>query len=330
MKRKPRVRNFLIGILLVAVAVIVTAFAIGGNGSTGSGGVGGAVSTRSAVGNGEGSPGQAPQQLAGIDGAAHAAVPRAAPSGVSGALATGQTGSGATITAALGGGVTGTRVVKTGSLSLTVPKGHVQSAVSQLVQIAGSLGGYVSQTSTDNVAGSPTGEVTLRVPVARFEEAIGDAEKIGHETALTTNAHDVTGKFVDLNARLGALQRTRQTYLTILGHATTIGQTLSIQQRIQDVQQQIEQVQGSLKVLRNQSTDGTLTVDVTQTGSAAAVTHHKHGGIGAAWHKSVSRFTRGFDAIVSALGPLLLAAILLALVGLAVRFAVRRTRRATT
>jgi hypothetical protein len=227
-------------------------------------------------------------------------------------------------------GVSGERVVKTGSMSLTVRQGHVQASVTRLVAIASQVGGYVAQTRTQDIDNSPTGEVTLRVPVAKFEAAITAVQHVGHQTALTTNAHDVTGRFVDLNARLAALQRTRQTYLTILGRATTIGQTLSIQQRIEDVQAQIEQLQGELKVLRNQSADGTLTVDVSEAGSTPPAAHHQSGGIGKAWHDSVSRFSRGFDAIVGVLGPLLLALILLGLAALVIRFALRRTRRVTT
>ena len=202
--------------------------------------------------------------------------------------------------------------MKNGSMDLEVPKGQVQATVDKLVNLTTGLGGYVAQSHTSNFAGSPSGEVTLRMPVKKFEDAVSAAQKIGHETSLTTSAHDVTGKFVDLNARLSALQRTRQTYLTILGRATTIGQTLEVQQRVEDVQQQIEQLQGSLKVLRNQSADGTLTVDVSQIGATVVNHHHKQGGIGKAWHTSISRFNRGFDAIVGALGPLLLVILVLA------------------
>jgi hypothetical protein len=220
-------------------------------------------------------------------------------------------------------------VVKNGSMDLEVPKGQVQATVDKLVNLTTGLGGYVAQSHTSNFAGSPSGEVTLRMPVNNFEAAVSAAQKAGHETSLTTSAHDVTGKFVDLNARLSALQRTRQTYLTILGHATTIGQTLEVQQRVEDVQQQIEQLQGSLKVLRNQSADGTLTVAVSERGSAAVTAPHQRHGIGKAWHTSVHRFTRGIDAIVAALGPLLLGLLVLAVLVVIVGLGYRGVRRVT-
>src|SRR5581483_12506050 len=90
--------------------------------------------------------------------------------------------------------VTATRVVKTGDLSLEVPRGQVQATISKLSELNGRLGGYVSQSRTDNVVGSPSGEIVLRMPVGRFDDAVTGAERLGHTVSLTTNAHDVTGK----------------------------------------------------------------------------------------------------------------------------------------
>jgi hypothetical protein len=49
------------------------------------------------------------------------------------------------------------------------------------------------------------------------------------------------------------------------------------------------------------------------------VTHparrHHRSGLSAAWHRSVRRFERGSDAIVGALGPLLLVVLILAVLG---------------
>ncbi|HEX3824135.1 MAG TPA: DUF4349 domain-containing protein [Mycobacteriales bacterium] len=251
-------------------------------------------------------PGQ-PGNTAEVNGLAPAApVPAIVGQGTAATSAAGST-------SGSGSGVTATRVVKTGTLALRVARGQVQATVSKLVALTTSLGGYVSQSRTDNIAGSPEGDLTLRMPVGKFETAVSGAEKLGHETSLTTDAHDVTGRFVDLNARLMALQHTRSTYLTILGHATTIGSTLEVQDRINGVQSQIEQLQGEIKVLRNQSADGTLRVDVTQPGAHKVITHpHAPSGISKAWHNSTHRFSRGVDAIVGALGPILLALLVLA------------------
>jgi hypothetical protein len=319
-----RTRTVAIGALLIVVAAIVAAFALGGNGKPLTG-VRGGVSPlpASEVGNG-----------GGIIAPQHGAVTNARPTPVASAAgakgvssAAGASASDGVEAIAATSGVDATRVVKTGSLSLTVPKGEVATTITSLTKTTTSLGGYVSQSRTGDVGGVPTGSLTLRVPVERFEDAVTAAAGLGHETSLSTDAHDVTGKFVDLDARLSALKRTRSTYLTILSGARTIGQTLSVQQRVNDIQQQIESLQGELKVLRDQSADGTLSVSVTEPGVVIATVHHHRGGWSKAWHSSTGRFNRGIQTIIGDLGPLLLALILLGLAFLVARLNARRLRR---
>jgi hypothetical protein len=308
------------GTALAVVAVIALAFALGGHGSSSeSGGAAGGVSSTSAgLGTAPAPARAAATPPTATFGAAGSEKSDGAASGTDGA----QVESAADV-------VTATRVVKTGNLQLQVGRGQVQATVSKLVEQTTAMGGYVSQSRTDGVAGAPTGELTLRIPVNQFDPAVTSAERLGHVVSLTTNAQDVTGRVVDLGARLTSLGQTRSTYLTILGRAKTIGATLAVQQRVDDVQQQIEELQGELKVLRNQSADGTLSVDISQVGSTIAARHHKHNGIGAAWHRSISRFARGFDDIVGALGPLLLAVLVLAVLAGIGALGYRGVRRVT-
>lgn len=309
--------------VLVIVAVLVAAFALGSKKTQPASQAGGTASSSSAVAMRplpNGIPTTAHSEVEGDDKAAATA----------GSVSGGSGGSSSQAVDAVAStrGLGATRVVKTGSLSLTVAKGRVAATIASLTKTTADLGGYVSQSRTEDVNGTPTGSLTLRIPVDRFEAAISAAARLGHETSLRTDAHDVTGEFVDTKARLSALQRTRSTYLTILSRARTIGQTLSVQQRVNDIQQQIESLQGRLKVLRNQSADGTLTVQVTTAGAVATVvSHHPRSGWSKAWHTSTGRFNRGMQAIIGGLGPLLLALLILGSVFLIARIATRRQRR---
>src|SRR6185437_10987549 len=117
--------------------------------------------------------------------------------------------------------------------------------------------------------------------------------------------------------RLKALTTTRDTYLTMLTKATTIGDSLSIQQRIDGIQQQIEQLQGEQNVLADQSNLATLNVNVSETGAAVTVPsdHHRNGFSGAV-HRAWDRFTGGLEAVVAASGTLALV-----LIGCAIAYA---------
>ena len=53
--------------------------------------------------------------------------------------------------------------------------------------------------------GAPYGTITLQVPVANFSAVLKQAQALGRTTDLTTKATDVTGQYVDLQARIAAL-----------------------------------------------------------------------------------------------------------------------------
>ncbi|HET6817983.1 MAG TPA: DUF4349 domain-containing protein [Mycobacteriales bacterium] len=226
--------------------------------------------------------------------------------------------------------VMASRVEKTGQLDLQVRKGQVSATLSRLGDIARLEQGYVSDSSTQESGTSPSGEVTLRVPVDRFEQTVHDARSIVGTKVLSlqTSGVDVTSKYVDLQARIHSLEATRATFLTILSKATTIGETLAVQQRVTDVQTQIEQLQGQLRVLNSTTSMSTLTVTVDQNlGVIPPKRPHSDNGFVKAVKLSVSRFVRGVEAIVGIIGPVVLVVLIVVLGWLAARFGYRATRR---
>ena len=79
----------------------------------------------------------------------------------------------------------------------------------------------------------------------------------------------MTAQAADQQARLTALKASRDQFLTILAKAKTIGETLAVQQKVDDAQTQIDQLQGQINVLSSQASYGTLTVTVSQKVAAA-------------------------------------------------------------
>ncbi|HWA66631.1 MAG TPA: DUF4349 domain-containing protein [Mycobacteriales bacterium] len=332
-----RVRAAVIGTLALLVALIATAFAIGGSGSPSNESAGGA-SASAAIAKAPAGTTNGVGVAGGVGAAPLLAAHRSATtfSADSAASGAGSTAAGtpaeqppevSASESSSGDSLGATKIVKTGELTLRVDASQVQTAVRDLTALATAQGGYVASSNTNTGGGEPSGEVVLRVPVGHFADAVSAAEKVagGHVLSLTTSADDVTGHYVDLAARRHALEQTRATYLTILGHATTIGATLAVQDRIQTVQEQIDQLTGQLKLLGSQASYSTLTVDVTPVALVAAASHQPHG-LSKAWHTSWSRFGRGMDSIVAAIGPIVLALLILA-VALAVSVAGYRGMR---
>lgn len=223
----------------------------------------------------------------------------------------------------------GAKVVKTGEIDLQIGKGQVAHTIDELTAIAVVDHGYVADShSSEGIDAS--GAVTMRVPVRWFEKALVDVRDLHGPKVMSqqSSGDDVTAKYVDLQARIHALEATRAAFERILGRATTIGETLDVQSRITSVQTQIEQLQGQVRVIDDQASYATLAVTLAEPApTAAASTHHSRSGLGHAVSLSVSRFVNGIEAIISIIGPILLVLVIAAVLLLAGRFGYRRLRR---
>jgi hypothetical protein len=240
----------------------------------------------------------ADKSLYGYDATANGLV--AAPRGVAGA-----------------GVADGAKIVHTGSLGLTVAKGQVSSVITRLTGLATGVGGYVSSSTTAESGTRPTGTVVLRVPAAAYDTALAQARALGTVTSTSSSAKDVTGSYTDLQAREGALKKTRDHYLTLLAKATTVGETLSVQQRVDDAQTQIDQLQGQINLLGDQASYGTLSATVTEKAPAVVTTKpkpvHHQSGMSKAWHRAVDGFVTGVEALIARSGRAVLVLIVLVL-----------------
>ncbi len=221
------------------------------------------------------------------------------------------------------------KIQQTGSLALTVGRGKLSTTVNQLTALAGAYGGFVANSQTQTGGARRIGSVTLQVPVQSFTTVLTRAKALGKVSDLTTKATDVTGQYVDLQARITALQDSLQQYLTILAKATTVGDILSVQEQINGIQSQIEQLQGQLQLLTSQTAYSTLTVTVNEHTPTPAPrpTPLPESGLVRAWHASISGFVTGVEGVVRLAGPVLFALLLLGAVLIGGRVLWRRYQR---
>ena len=223
------------------------------------------------------------------------------------------------------------KVVTTGTIDLALGGNPVGPAVTRLTTIATGAGGFVAksdvQVGPSSATVPSTGTLVLQVPQAAFATVLTQVRAIAKVTSMTSTSTDVTGQYVDLRARIDALQASRQQYLTILSKATSIGDILAVQNQLDTIQGQIEQLQGQLNLLDGQTTYATLTVSLSQTGHRPPPPPVPQSGIGRAWHQSVSGFTSGVEWLVRIAGRTLFVLLCLVVLALAGRWAWRAWRR---
>lgn len=160
-------------------------------------------------------------------------------------------------------------IVKTGSLSLVVK--DVRSSVDTIAAYAKANGGFVVSSNISKTDVAPYGVVTIRIPVATFDNGFKEIKALGDVENEYTQGSDITEEYTDNAARLKTLQATEQQFLLIMRQAVKITDILAVQNQLTQVQSQIEVLQGRMKYLKESAALSTLTVNLATDPSALPV-----------------------------------------------------------
>lgn len=155
--------------------------------------------------------------------------------------------------------ITNRMVVQNSYLSLLV--NDVVSIRKQITDYAVSLGGYMVTSETTNPTDAPTATVTVRVPSgsldATLEKFRGLGVKVVSENLVGT---DVTDQYVDIDARVATLEKTKAAMESILERATLISDLSNITQQIIGIQSQIDALKGQQKSLSENAKFAKVTI----------------------------------------------------------------------
>lgn len=144
------------------------------------------------------------------------------------------------------------QVILNGSLALSVS--DVSAAFDEASRLARANGGYVEKSSFNASAQAPnqkSATLRLRVPSDQYDQLVSQLRgipgaKIQNEGSQST---EVTEQYTDLQSRLRNLQRTEQSYLSLLNQAKSVQDIITVSDRLDSVRGQIEQIQGRINVL---------------------------------------------------------------------------------
>jgi hypothetical protein len=151
------------------------------------------------------------------------------------------------------------RIIKTGSIHIEVA--NLDDSIARATDQIHALGGWMAGSNRTSSTGGGLASVTYRVPVDRFEDAVGQMRKFGKKVISENNdSQSVGGQIVDLQARIDNLKSSEKAIQAIMDKAKTIDEILTVQQHLSDVQGQIEQLTAQLTDLSDKSAYSTLTV----------------------------------------------------------------------
>ncbi|KYF97581.1 hypothetical protein BE20_38185, partial [Sorangium cellulosum] len=129
---------------------------------------------------------------------------------------------------------------------------EVGASLGKVEELARDLGGFLARR--DDRA------ITIRVPAARFDEALKRLEGLGDVVQRNVVAEDVTEEFLDLGVRIRNARVVRDRLEKLLEKAAKVEESIQLERELARVTSELERLEGRLKFLRDRVAFSTLTV----------------------------------------------------------------------
>ncbi|HEX7148162.1 MAG TPA: DUF4349 domain-containing protein [Actinomycetota bacterium] len=182
----------------------------------------------------------------------------------------------------------GNRIVRTANVDLEVGEGRLNATINQATDVVRQAKGIYVGSSTSVPSGEPaSGQVTFRVPVDAFEPVLRELKGLGTYRGEKSSTEDVTNQYIDLNGQLAAWRAQERVYLRLLDRARSVTDVIAVQNQLQQVQSNIERLQGQVNYLEDQSSFSTIVLQVSEPG-AAGPAKEPEGRLARAWATAVN------------------------------------------
>ena len=156
------------------------------------------------------------------------------------------------------------KIIYTADVELIVEDfGPVPSEVEKLAK---ELDGYVASSTVSGSPGDPrSGRWTIRVPVDRYDTFLNKAKKLGEVRRVTTDSKDVSEEYYDLESRIRNKRQTEKRLLKHLDeHTGELKEILDIERELDRVLEQIEQIEGRMRVLNDLTALTTIDLSINE------------------------------------------------------------------
>ena len=189
-------------------------------------------------------------------------------------------------------------VISTGRIVLT--SGDVADTRSRLDTVLAHVGGRVADenTSTDDDGTVTRAHLVVRVPSARFDDAMTSLAGIASLRSASRKAEDVTTQVIDLKARIKAERAGVRRLRHLVSQTANLRALLDVERALTQRQGELESLRQQQVYLADQTPYATITVDVTRKTAPAPAAHAAGGFLGGLGH--------GWDALVAVVTGLLL------------------------
>ncbi|MBW2972124.1 DUF4349 domain-containing protein [Candidatus Woesearchaeota archaeon] len=183
-------------------------------------------------------------------------------------------------------------------------------------------GGYVSNSDARaDYNNRRSGTVTIRVPEIHFDAVIAELSLLGEIKSKNTDGSDVTEQYVDLQARINNSKAHEARLVKMYQNATNVNEMMNVERELSRVRGDIERMQGQLRYMDNRVEMTTITVELHEPAPVV-----KKWGILDSFKNALEHSLSTLRWMIELIGWLLPLAVVGVLLGLLIRWRVRRNR----
>lgn len=159
-----------------------------------------------------------------------------------------------------GNGSVEEKIIKT--VELRVNTKEFDSYVSAIRSAVTAANGYVESSSLNDGSNTRYASFTFRIPAESLDAFLKKAGENGKILNQTETQSNVTLEYVDLESRIKAFTTERDTLLGLLEKSDKLSDVLSVQERLSEVNYEIESYTSQLRVLENRVSYSTVTLEL--------------------------------------------------------------------
>jgi hypothetical protein len=190
-------------------------------------------------------------------------------------------------------------IIRNGEINLTVAS--VEDSLAAVRAIATQANGLVFSSNTQYAGDEMVATVTIQVPATTFDEVMSRLRTLAVKVVSeTSTSQDVTEEYTDLSSQLKNLQVQEEQLRTLMGRATTVDETLTVQRELGQVRGEIEKTQGRMNYLSHRADLSTIIVTLapralvaTPEGWQPVSTAER------AWNASLTTLSRLADVLIT-------------------------------
>lgn len=186
------------------------------------------------------------------------------------------------------------KLIKNGNISIQIE--DLDSSDKLMENFCSKFSGYISNSYRDEYSCT----FTVKVPSARFDEAISYAGQLGLVKSRSMNVQDVSEQYYDLQTRIETKKILQKNLKGYLAKAENLSDILKIERELNSVTSELESMEGRMKRLSNQIDFSTINITLRlPDGKTSPVLHRPSFGENiSAFGRSLLKFFAGLLKII--------------------------------